>query len=77
LGNVLGYIARGDAPQWTASKNQPLGGGNVDVALGYFTADSVQIIAPLELKGAKTNLDINTSRKETPVQQAWRYANAV
>jgi len=77
LGNVLGYVARGDAPQWTASKNQDIGGGNVDVALGNFTADTIQILAPLELKGAKTNLDINTSRNETPVQQAWRYANAV
>ena len=77
LMDVLGYVGRGDSPNWTLSKNQDIGGGNVDVALGNFTADIAQILAPLELKGAKTNLDISTSRGETPVQQAWRYANTI
>jgi len=74
--DVLGFVGRGDAPNWTLSKNQPVGNGNVDVALGNFTAESVQIIAPLELKGAKTkNLDALYGTKRSPVQQAWDYAN--
>ena len=74
--DVLGFVGRGDAPNWTLLKNQPIGNGNVDVALGNFTADAVQIIAPLELKGAKTkNLDALYGAKRSPVQQAWDYAN--
>jgi len=74
--DVLGFVGRGDSTNWTLSKNQPVGNGNVDVALGNFTADSIQIIAPLELKGAKTkNLDALYGTKRSPVQQAWDYAN--
>jgi len=74
--DVLGFVGRGDAPNWTLLKNQPIGNGNVDVALGNFTADAVKIIAPLELKGAKTkNLDALYGTKRSPVQQAWDYAN--
>ena len=74
--DVLGFIGRGDSTDWTLSKNQPIGSGNVDVALGNFTADTIQIIAPLELKGAKTkNLDALYGTKRSPVQQAWDYAN--
>ena len=73
--DVLGYVGRGDDPNWTLSKNQPVGSGNVDVALGNFTAGSIQILAPLELKGAKTkNLDALYGNKRSPVQQAWDYA---
>lgn len=74
--DVLGYVGSSDGTQWTVAKNQPIGKGNVDVALGKFTADSVSIHAPLELKGAKTrDLDaIMAGRNKTPVQQAWEYA---
>lgn len=74
--DVLGYVGSSDGAQWTVAKNQPVGKGNVDVALGAFTADSATILAPLELKGAKTrDLDaIMAGRNKTPVQQAWEYA---
>ena len=76
--NVLGYVGSSDGQAWTVAKNQPIGNLNVDVALGNFTADSVQILAPFELKGAKTNLDaVITGTKKTPVQQAWDYANGI
>lgn len=74
--DILGYVGSSDGKKWTVAKNQPVGKGNVDVALGTFTADSASILAPLELKGAKTrDLDaIMAGRNKTPVQQAWEYA---
>lgn len=74
--DVLGYVGSSDGAQWTVAKNRPVGKGNVDVALGTFTGDSAAILAPLELKGAKTrDLDaIMAGRNKTPVQQAWEYA---
>src|SRR5687767_4727353 len=75
--DILGYTGSSSGgAQWTVGKNQPVGTGNVDVALGYFSVDSTQIIAPLELKGAKTrDLDaIMPRRNKSPVQQAWEYA---
>lgn len=76
LVDMLGYKESHAGSPWTAQKNQPVGKGNVDVALGSFTADKIQIIAPFELKGAKTrDLDaIMTGRNKSPVQQAWEYA---
>ena len=75
LVDVLGYVDSSDGQQWTVAKNQPVGSGNVDVALGRFTQDSSAILAPFELKGAKTDLDtIMPGRHKTPVQQAWEYA---
>ena len=74
--DILGYTGSSAGNQWTLAKNQPVGSGNVDVALGNFTTDSVQILAPFELKGAKTHdLDaIIPGRNKSPVQQAWEYA---
>lgn len=74
--DILGYVGSSDGQKWTVAKNQPVGKGNVDVALGHFTADNISILAPLELKGAKTrDLDaIMAGRNKTPVQQAWEYA---
>lgn len=74
--DVLGYTGSSAGAKWTLGKNQPIGSGNVDVALGHFSADSVQIVAPFELKGAKTrDLDaIMPGRNKSPVQQAWEYA---
>lgn len=75
LVDVLGYTGSSSEGQWTVAKNQPVGTGNVDVALGHFTARGVDIHAPFELKGARTkDLDaIMPGRNKTPVQQAWEY----
>jgi type I restriction-modification system DNA methylase subunit len=70
---ILGYQDFGD--QRTLWKNKAIASGNVDVALGHFSEEQDQIIAPFELKGAKTKLDnIMAGRHKTPVQQAWEYA---
>jgi len=76
LVDVLGYVQSGDSSNWTVAKNQPVGRGNVDVALGAFSANEIQILAPFELKGAKTrDLDaVMAGRNKTAVQQAWEYA---
>lgn len=77
LVEVLGYTGSSTGAEWTVAKNQPIGSGNVDVALGRFTSGGpVDIHAPFELKGARTkDLDaIMSGRNKTPVQQAWEYA---
>jgi hypothetical protein len=77
LVEVLGYVGSSSGKNWTVAKNQPVGTGNVDVALGNFSSDGVtQILAPFELKGARTkDLDAMMSgRNKSPVQQAWEYA---
>lgn len=76
--DVLGYQDFNDSGQWTVAVEAQIGAGSVDLALGQFTAKGErQIIAPFELKGAKTkNLDaIMPGRAKTPVQQAWEYAS--
>lgn len=75
--DVLGYAGSSSGPSWTVAKNQPVGTGNVDVALGQFGSDQEpKIVAPFELKGARTkDLEaIMPGRNKTPVQQAWEYA---
>jgi len=76
LVDVLGYVRSSNGKNWTVAKNQPVGSGNVDAALGEFSAEATKIIAPFELKGAKTkDLDaVMSGRNKTPVQQAWEYA---
>lgn len=77
LVQLLGYQQSGTSPQgWTLVKNQPIGGGNADVALGHFSPSKEAILAPFELKGAKTHdLDaVMPGRNKTPVQQVWEYA---
>jgi len=73
--DVLGYQGF-SGESWTLSQEQKIGRGSVDIALGRFTPDDVQVIAPFELKGAKTkDLDaIMAGRHKSPVQQAWEYA---
>ena len=74
---ILGYVGSSGGSAWTVAKNQPVGSGNVDVALGKFAAAAnPQILAPFELKGAKTkDLDATMpGRNKSPVQQAWEYA---
>lgn len=76
LVDVLGYAGSSAGDKWNLAKNQPVGSGNVDVALGRFTAIQSEICAPFELKGAKTrDLDaVMPGRHKSPVQQAWEYA---
>jgi type I restriction-modification system DNA methylase subunit len=72
---VLGYQGFG-GDVWTLAQEQTIGAGRVDVALGEFSANSANIVAPFELKGANTkDLDaIMPGRHKSPVQQAWEYA---
>jgi len=75
--DVLGYTGSSSGQVWTLAKNQPVGNGNVDVALGEFHSDGRHsILAPFELKGAITkDLDaVMSGRNKSPVQQAWEYA---
>ena len=74
---VLGYQDFNDSGQWTVDVEAQIGAGSVDLAFGNFSKSERRIIAPFELKGAKTkNLDaIMPGRAKTPVQQAWEYAS--
>lgn len=74
---VLGYQDFNDSGQWTVDVEAQIGAGSVDLAFGHFNQGERRIIAPFELKGAKTkNLDaIMPGRAKTPVQQAWEYAS--
>ena len=76
LQQVLGYAAPAAGQPGTMRVKQPIPGGTtVDVALGRFDGTNAAIVAPLELKGPKTQLDrIMPGRNKTPVQQAWDYA---
>lgn len=74
---VLGYVGFGSgASMRTVTHEQRLGAGSADQALGYFSDSRNEVIAPMELKGARTsNLDaIMPGRHKSPVQQVWEYA---
>lgn len=73
---VLGYTSPVGNDEYTVESEQKILKGAVDLALGHFADGKVDIIAPFELKGAKTkDLDaIMPGRNKTPVQQAWEYA---
>ena len=74
--DVLGYQLKG-GPTWTLTHENKAALGSVDAALGIFTHEHAQVIAPFELKGPKTtNLEaLMPGRHKSPVQQAWEYAN--
>ena len=74
--DILGYRQTGGAV-WSIDHETRAANGKVDAALGTFTHDIKQVIAPFELKGPKTsNLDaLMPARLKSPVQQAWEYAN--
>jgi hypothetical protein len=84
---VLGYrfVVKGGSLWEICAEQTIAGGGSADAALGLFTAAEKQqgkvklqgrIIAPIELKGAKNDLDRPApGRKESAVEQGWRYAN--
>jgi len=75
--HVLGYRsiteAGGAAWELHPEKTVSPGGGQADAALGFFAGDSSAIFAPIELKGAMTDLDREMTRGYTPVDQGWRY----
>ena len=73
---VLGYQGAVTGAEHTVTAEKTILRGSVDLALGHFTEEGGQIIAPFELKGAKTkDLDaIMPGRAKSPVQQAWEYA---
>jgi type I restriction-modification system DNA methylase subunit len=74
LQRILGYRDPAPGQPGTMLPKQPIGPRIVDVALGQFATEA-RIIAPVELKGPKTDLDrIMPGRAKTPVQQAWEYA---
>lgn len=86
---VLGYcsIIQGGGKTWEIHSELTIsdGGGSADGAIGFFTASEKKqgkvklegkVVAPIELKAARIDLDRPTpGRKETPVEQGWRYAN--
>lgn len=88
--DILGYcsVIQGAGKAWEINAEQTIsdGGGSADGAIGFFTAaDNPQgkavslqgkVVAPIELKGAKNDLDRTASgRAESAVDQGWRYAN--
>ncbi len=75
---ILGYASAGAGRPQTVKAKVLMGSGEVDLALGQFEGVEAKILAPFELKGARTaDLDAPMpGRKITPVQQAWNYANA-
>jgi hypothetical protein len=73
---VLGYRGPIGNETFTVATEKTILNGSVDLALGHFSTDRSEIIAPFELKGANTrDLDaLMPGRNKTPVQQAWEYA---
>lgn len=77
FGDVLGYRTWDQpSPGFDLHQEVPIfGGKQVDGALGWFGGGTSRIHAPIELKGAGQPLDAAGSRAQTPVEQAWGYAN--
>lgn len=75
--DVLGYRSFDASGIATVVSKEAVGTGEVDLALGRFSPQRREILAPFELKGPSLdNLDaIMPGRFKTPVQQAWEYAN--
>lgn len=84
---ILGYrsLIAGSGKTWELHAEATIadGGGSADGALGFFSATETQkgkvklhgqLVAPIELKGAKADLD-RQKAGESPVDQGWRYAN--
>ncbi len=73
---VLGYHGPSGGRGYTVATELTIARGSVDLALGRFGENTSEVLATLELKGAKTrNLDaIMPGRNRSPVQQAWDYA---
>jgi len=74
---ALGYRGPIGNVEYTVTAEKNILKGAVDLAFGNFGDGKSEIIAPFELKGAKTkDLDaIMPGRAKSPVDQAWEYAN--
>jgi len=80
FGDVLGYGVMSQAPTsgWELMAERTVGSRGLacDGALGFFSRGTpANIIAPIELKGARHSLDLARGRERTPVEQGWNYAN--
>ena len=79
LQEALGFEPLDPSGEYSLYSEKAVAGGSADVALGFFggVENKNDILAPFELKGpGSTDLDkIEPSRKRSPVQQAWDYAN--
>jgi type I restriction-modification system DNA methylase subunit len=86
--DVLGYgtITQSQGKTWELYAEASITdkGGRADAALGLFSAvkegkGSVKlvgrIVAPIELKGARTSLDDKQGKNPSPIDQGWSYAN--
>ena len=77
LCKILGYSKVDPNNSYTLDVERAIRGGSVDIALGRFpdSDGKDQIIAPLEMKGPKTeDLEaVMPGRGRSPVQQAWDY----
>jgi len=82
---VLGYSNQKDSAEWNLEIEQKtLDNKKIDGALGFFKMEKGAILADvrvvIELKNAQTDLDKPQQRKDdkqTPVQQAFDYANSL
>lgn len=77
VGGVLGYRTWDQpSPGFDVHQEVPVRGGKrVDGAIGWFGLGAERLLVPIELKGASQPLDSAGSRSQTPVEQAWGYAN--
>jgi hypothetical protein len=77
FGDVLGYRTWDQpSPGFDLHQEVPVRGGKQeDGAIGWFGAENTRIHAPIGLEGASQPLDAAGSRAQTPVEQAWGYAN--
>lgn len=75
LQTLLGYRPFAGGVVGTFKPKVIIGPREVDVAIGSFDGIAEVVVAPVELKGPRTELDkIMPGRAKTPVQQAWEYA---
>lgn len=75
LQTLLGYRPFAGGVAGNFKPKVIIGPREVDVAIGAFDGSSESIVAPVELKGPRVELDkIMSGRAKTPVQQAWEYA---
>src|SRR5690606_22854841 len=76
FGDILGFNY-GNSNKWRLreEKKSVVDGTKPDAALGYFFVDAANddVRAVIEIKDAKTDLDVKQSRpdKQTPVEQAF------
>lgn len=80
FGQALGYRGVTDNAAAYERERQFFvpGTGPADGVLGQFPpADPSRVVAVIELKGSKTNLDRDKSNGRTPVRQVWDYLNAM